>query len=70
LDAITTLLNALLTQPDAKAGDVKDIPNHQRNLEMVLAELTDEKIAEIWHQSGGHLYKFAKMLRDWLQNAS
>lgn len=28
--------------------------------------LNDEKIAEIWHQAGGHMYKFAKLLRDYL----
>lgn len=38
---------------------------------MKLPKLTDEVIAELWHQSGGHLYKFAKILRDWLeQNAT
>lgn len=29
-------------------------------------DLNDEKIAEIWHQAGGHMYKFAKLLRDYL----
>lgn len=34
---------------------------------MSLPKLTDEVIAELWHKSGCHLHKFAKMLRDWLQ---
>ena len=28
--------------------------------------LTDEKIAELYHLAGGHIYKFAKLLRDYL----
>jgi len=34
-----------------------------------LPKLTDEKIGELWHQSGGHVHKFAKLLREWLANA-
>ena len=34
---------------------------------MSLPKLTDELIAELWFKSGGHLYKFAKILRDWLE---
>ena len=34
---------------------------------MSLPKLTDEVIAELWHKADHHLYKFAKMLRDWLQ---
>ena len=29
-------------------------------------DLNDEKIAEIWHEAGGHMYKFAKLLRAYL----
>ena len=39
--------------------------------ETVLPKLTDEVIGDLWHQSGCHLHKFAKMLREWLkENAS
>ena len=36
-------------------------------LKAELPMLSDEVIAELWHKSGGHLYKFAKILRDWLE---
>lgn len=29
-------------------------------------QITDAEIADLWHQSGEHLYKFAKTLRDYL----
>ena len=31
-----------------------------------MKDLTDEKIAELWHQAGGHLHRFARLLRDYL----
>ena len=35
--------------------------------EVVLPKLTDEVIAELWHKADHHLYKFAKLIRDWLE---
>lgn len=31
-----------------------------------MKELTDEKIIQFWHESKCHIYRFAKLLREYL----